>query len=154
MRHGTAALLALLLLVAAALPVAAQAMTAAERFPTDGPDLARSMRIAEKFWGKRPCGGRVELRWGDLHGTTRAEARWMNAYDAWNRPRRNFDCSITFNNRLRFNPKGLCSTVVHEVGHLLGKRHSHSRRSVMYEFESAPLRECGGSRRTRESRSG
>ena len=150
MRHGPAApIVVFLALLALALPRVAQGASSSERFPVGGPDMARAMSVAEDFWGRRACRGRVALRWRELASDTRGQASWKNALDAWNRPGRNFDCAIALNRSMRFSWPQLCTTVVHEVGHLLGRRHSRSRRSVMYEWDAAPIRECGGTRRVR-----
>ena len=146
MRHGR--LVFFLLVVLALTPTAAYGAKPSERFPADGPEMARAMRIAEDFWNRKPCGGHVELRWGALKRGTRAEATWLNPVDAWNRPSRNYDCSITFNSRMGFRWAGLCTTLVHEVGHLLGHRHSHDRHNVMYGRAVPPLRAC---KRAREA---
>ena len=145
-------LVSALVAVSAAAPGTAEAMTSAERFPAGGSDMARAMRISVNFWGKRACHGNVTLQWGQLSVGMTGQATWMNPFDAWSRPRRNFGCSITFNAAMSFGFKQLCSTMIHEVGHLLGRQHSSNRRSVMYERANGTLRECGGRLRVVESR--
>lgn len=142
MRALVAALFAGLMVV----PVAsASAATPAERFPADGAEMARALQIAGEFWKQQPCGGAVAVRWDSLTAGTRAEAVWQNFEHAWNNPAGNFDCSIVFNRAMPFEWPDLCTTVVHEVGHLLGHQHSdHDEHEVMAEHAIEPLPVCGG----------
>ncbi len=142
MRALVAALFTALMLV----PVAsASAATPAERFPADGADMARAMQIAADFWKTQPCGGQVALRWTRLEAGTRAEAAWRNFDSAWDNPSGNFDCNIAFSTAMPFEWPDLCTTVVHEVGHLLGHQHAdRDEHAVMAEHAIEPLRVCGG----------
>ena len=133
------------LVTASLVPVAsATAATPAERFPADGPDMSRAFAIGVGFWKTSPCGGQVALRWGSLEAGTRAEASWLNYEDAWANPAGNFDCAITFNAAMPFEWADLCTTVVHEMGHLLGHRHTDDAHNVMHHSAVSPLPECGG----------
>jgi hypothetical protein len=130
-------------------PAAAQ--SPAERFPADGPDMARAVEIAASFWNTRPCGGTVALRWDRLQAGTRAEASWQNYKDPWANPLGNFDCSITFNTAMPFEWPDLCTTVVHEIGHLLGRQHSDDPDSVMHEEATHEVPACGGTATARSA---
>jgi hypothetical protein len=142
----TRALVAALFTALMLVPVAsASAATPAERFPADGAEMARAMQIATDFWKAQPCGGQVALRWDSLAAGTRAEAVWQNFEHAWTNPGGNFDCAIVFNRAMPFEWPDLCTTVIHEVGHLLGHQHSdHHEHEVMAEHAIEPLPVCGG----------
>jgi hypothetical protein len=147
------ALLAALIATSLVAVAPASAQSPAEQFPADGADMARAMQIAGDFWDKQPCGGNVALRWDRLGAGTRAEAVWQNFEDAWSNPVGNFDCSITFNTAMPFAWADLCTTVVHEVGHLLGHRHSDDPHDVMYEAATHDVPACGGTAAARSAQS-
>lgn len=91
--------------------VSAQALTYREQ---------RALQVAQAKWKRLPCGGLVvmERRALDRFATARAVG----------------PCTIAFDRaRLSSLPWALfCTTVVHEIGHLLGIGHSIDRRSVMH----------------------
>jgi hypothetical protein len=147
----TRALVAALFTTAIVGVAPASAQSPAERFPAGGPDMARAMQIATDYWQQQPCGGDVALRWASLSTGTRAEASWLNYVDAWSAPASNFDCSITFNTAMPFEWPDFCTTVVHEVGHLLGHQHTDDDDHVMHEHAVEPLAVCGGTVRSASS---
>jgi hypothetical protein len=115
---------------------------AAERFPVDGPSVQGAVRIANEFWGRPACGGRVELRYAALERQVNATAAWSNPTDAWANADANFDCRITINSGAQFDWPKLCSVIAHEMGHLVGQAHIERDGELMSALYSGPLGVC------------
>lgn len=56
-------------------------------------------------------------------------------------------CRITLHPAARWSWRILCTTVVHEYGHLAGREHSRNRRSVMYPVVVRTFWRCKRGRR-------
>ena len=151
----TAALIAQLLLLSASDGAGATTMSAAEesgnaraasvsmarKFPSRGRTMFRAAVIATQHWGGLPCGGRVAIKWTPMPMNTNAVASWK-APGGTRNPARYFGCKIKFNSRIHFDWKRLCTTMGHEVGHLLGKRHTGRTGQFMSKVYRAPARKC------------
>jgi hypothetical protein len=94
--------------------------------------------VAVATWGHTHCTGGVSVRLGPpsstRFGVTAATARWRRL----DRPAHPFDHCVIVLNRDVFGPAThapyafFCSVILHEYGHLAGRRHSADPASIMY----------------------
>jgi len=95
--------------------------------PATAGTLISSQRIAARTW-HNPCDGRVTLRYGSPPAPYVGLTRWWITANG-----RRYDCRVVVRRGLG---RGLtCTVVLHEYGHLAGRKHSINPNSVMY----APL---------------
>jgi Matrixin len=125
---------------AVALLVPAAPARAEERFRQGRPAFERAEAIARAAWGALPCDGDLRVRWAPLERDTNAVSTWTE----WEDGGRSFDCRVTFNERDEWSFTRFCSILVHEYGHLHGRRHSDDPDSVMYARYVSPYRPCAG----------
>jgi hypothetical protein len=108
--------------LALALAVALASVAAAQ--PTV---LERSRDVAVAAWGVAPCGGqRIPIDWRDLPGKQAGRASWWGERPPFHR------CRVTIDSGRRWTARRLCTVIVHEYGHLLGRGHSADPRDVMH----------------------
>jgi hypothetical protein len=110
---------AIVALVAYAASAAAAPVIERERDPAV--HLARWAEVAEAHWDERPACGRVVARFAPLQPPL---IGW------WSEDR---PCEVLVRRyvALRFWPHLLCTTVVHEYGHAIGRDHVEGRLDVM-----------------------
>lgn len=127
--------------VALVLLTAASAFAGASaRYPADGAAMQRAYGTALKHWGATPCGGAVHLSWRAMGPEYNAVSEWL-ALDP-RQPSTYSDCNVVFNDAIAFTEPRLCTVMVHEIGHLLGRRHTHTRGDVMSEYYEGPIAAC------------
>jgi hypothetical protein len=87
----------------------------------------------EQIAGFRPCGGQIVYRFKDLPASRGGQAI---LYRRAVREEFGLVCRVELAESLRSRLYGdrelLCTLVLHEVGHLTGRRHNRNPRSVMY----------------------
>lgn len=140
-----AALAAAALVIATLAPaaVAGAPVAPSARFAVGGSALERAQAIARAHWGADPCGGEVHLTWAPLERYVNAVSSWtVRAADAYAAPERNTDCRIVLSTRMAFGWPKLCTVVVHEYGHLLGRRHHERPGRLMSAVYARPLPAC------------
>ncbi len=113
-----------------------------ERFPVGGPAMEAARGIATTRWGWDACSGQVAITWTDLVASVNARAEWTNPLSVYANPRQNRNCTIQLNRKVQYSWPMLCSTLVHEYGHLTGHQHSKNRSDVMAEIYPGPTPEC------------
>ena len=102
--------------------------------------------IAVRVWGE-PCTGRVQIRFQRLRHDTLGMARWKGMWDIPSRQRER--CTVLLNSRRSWDWRRLCTTIVHEYGHLAGRSHSERRHSAMRASYSGAYSGCVRSRAAR-----
>jgi hypothetical protein len=144
MRRWTAAMAIAMVsfAVAANAGTASAADPAPQRFAVGSPGLLAAQDIARQTWGTDPCGGQVEIVWAVQAPLVNATSSWKNPSSAYDEPELDYDCRITLNTEMRFDWLKLCTTVVHEYGHLAGQRHGDDGTEVMSPVYRAPLPAC------------
>ena len=88
----------------------------------------------------QPCAGSVAVRFWRLRSDTLGVAEWDGMWAVPADERRG--CKVILNSRKAWPWTTLCTTIVHEYGHLAGRRHSHSANSVMNPQYSRPYPGC------------
>lgn len=123
--------------------VAAQAQTdPSARFPASGFHMRAATAVAAAQWGQNPCQGQVKLSWQAMDIGLEAQAQWLapDISDIKD-PSSWMGCEIVFNSSAGYSFVKLCSVLVHEMGHLLGREHTGAR-GIMAERYSRPAASC------------
>lgn len=102
--------------------------------------------IAVRTLGE-PCAERARIRFWRLRRDTLGVARWDGMWDIPAEQREG--CMVVLNSRRSYTWRVLCTTIVHEYGHLAGRAHSERRHSAMAASYSGPYRGCVRSRAAR-----
>lgn len=107
-----------------------------------------AVQVAFEYWGKAPACvggfGRFLVTTEEMDATPGATGRHLNGYAAWN-PGTATGCRIVLAERVkREGFAAFCTTVTHEIGHLLrlDDWHSHDRGDVMFEGPTPPTPHC------------
>lgn len=89
--------------------------------------LDRARQVANAVF-PNPCGAHVRVKWWDhLPLDT-----WDKDVVAWTQPE--YDtCEVMFLSNRHWSWIDLCTTMVHEYGHLAGLHHSSDPQDIMYE---------------------
>ena len=95
--------------------------------------------VAAAKWGGT-CTGPVTVRFHTLRSDTLGMARWAGMWDV--PPDERDDCQIWLNSRKKWDWDKLCTTVVHEYGHLSGHDHSSDENSPMHATYTRAYRGC------------
>lgn len=105
--------------IAAALVVAISAMAASAAAQANSRADTRSLAIASVKWhnaGKCPDGRDIEVIHAALDSNSDGHLQSINGQASTSH------CRITLNNRLKRPRSEICTTIVHEVGHLMDYR--------------------------------
>jgi len=138
-------------LVAALLASLLVATTASAYVPAAW--VPRAQHIAVDYWHAVPCGGEASVAWAALDPDTNAASTWSNPISSYGAPQLNSGCVVDFNATEAFSWPMFCTVMVHEYGHLLGRRHVPDRNDVMYIYYVRPVAPCAaGSRRASAAR--
>jgi hypothetical protein len=133
--------------------------------------LAAAFAVGQRFWGAVPCNGDVKLlaRQAPPSGDTRANDAWVtfdSSLGANNlaAPASSYtNCTIAFAadgpwptaRSMRSDWNMFCTTMTHELGHLLGHAHDLTPGSVMlpvFNDRSSVTSSCRSSRPARKHR--
>lgn len=128
----------------AAIAQAPVSAPAAQRYAVGSPAMQVAQDLAREHWGIDPCGGQVEVVWGEDEPTINARAFWTNPVATYGAADRNGACRIVLNARLAFTWAKLCTVITHEYGHLAGHPHGADGADVMSPIYRAPLAVCAG----------
>lgn len=121
----------------------AQAAAPDVEFAVGSPAMTAAEAIAKAYWGGADaCGGAVDVQWTDLALNTNAVSTWSNPTSAYDNPRENSDCHVSFNRLLGFDWPRFCTVLVHEFGHLTGHDHSPDPNNVMTAIYNGPVDVC------------
>ena len=102
-------------------------------------ELRDARAIAVGVWGE-PCAERARIRFQALRSDTLGMARWDGMWDI--PPGERTGCRVLLNTRRTYTWRVLCTTIVHEYGHLAGREHSERRHSAMRSSYSGPYSRC------------
>lgn len=114
----------------------------AELSPADTALVQRSAEVAQQYWSAAPCAGAVDYGYGALPDGAIGYASWVRPSNAPVDPATFRSCRIDLLPDADLRPAALCTVIVHEVGHLLGRAHSDDPGDVMYPSLGAPLPGC------------
>ena len=112
------------------------------RYPVGSAAMESAKAVAVAHWGAQPCRGQVALAWVGLEPGVNATASWRNPSDAWANAPANYDCRIEFNTGADYDFVKLCTVLVHEMGHLVGRQHDPNAGQLMSAYYTAPLPAC------------
>jgi hypothetical protein len=107
------------ILVVAVLVIAALSAPAA-RAEVSRRQIREAKEVAAKLT-RDPCAGEVAVRSWRLRRDTLAIARWDGMWDVPSDERTG--CEVILNRRKSWTYAKLCTALVHEYGHLAGRRH-------------------------------
>lgn len=96
-------------------------------------NISASRVAARHVWGKVCQGQRVKLRHVEL-GRNQSGSVSFN-FDpelGEDDPRGYTNCVIRINPNIALGPAAICAVIIHEWGHLAGKRHARYPRKIMY----------------------
>jgi hypothetical protein len=123
---------------------AADDVPASVRYPVGSAGMVTAQSIAVQQWGATPCGGAIDISWGQDDPTINARSYWANPRSAYDNPDLNTGCRIVFNVSMTFTWEKFCTVLVHEYGHLSGKPHVADGPDLMSPIYRAPLPACSG----------
>jgi hypothetical protein len=115
---------------------------AAAEFPIAGAPGTEAESIAVAYWGVNPCGGTIDVSWGELDPSLNALSQWWNPTSLYDNPSENSNCSITFNEAQTWDWPMFCTIMVHEYGHLSGHQHVNDPTNVMNPVYVGPIAQC------------
>jgi hypothetical protein len=124
--------------VVAALFLSTTGAPAALAEPGSG-DAREALHVAIDKWGST-CTETPRVRFRALRSDTLGMAHWQGMWDI--PPDEREDCEIWLNSRKDWTWLKLCTTVVHEYGHLDGHDHSDDEESVMAREYAHPYKGC------------
>jgi hypothetical protein len=123
---------------------AADDVPASAKYAVGSAGMVTAQNIAVANWGAAPCGGSVDVSWGQDDPTINARSYWANPKSAYDNPELNTQCRIVFNVSMTFTWEKFCTVLVHEYGHLSGKPHTADGPDLMSPIYRAPLPACSG----------
>jgi hypothetical protein len=126
--------------LACALPAASA--SAAEPYPIGSPSWNAAVEASVAHWNATPCGGEIEYLWSALPDGVMGYASWYRAGDAPEDASQFTSCRVELNPEMDLGPELFCTTVAHELGHLLGHDHVENPDDLMAEAIGEPLPEC------------
>jgi hypothetical protein len=138
------ALLAALLVPALVATGRADDVPASVRYAVGSPAMLAAQSIAVANWGGSPCGGAIDISWGQDDPTINARSYWANPRSAYDDPQLNTGCRIVFNVSMAFTWEKFCTVLVHEYGHLSGRPHTADGPDLMSPIYRAALPACSG----------
>lgn len=102
-------------------------------------ELQDAQAVAADRFGE-PCSDPISVRFHVLRHDTLGMARWRGMWDI--PPAEREDCTVLLNSRKSWNWRTLCTTVVHEYGHLAGRHHDGTDSSVMHATYTRAYKGC------------
>jgi hypothetical protein len=121
---------------------AADDVPASVKYAVGSPGMVAAQNIATANWGGNPCGGAIDVSWGQDDPMINARSYWANPKSAYDNPDLNMQCRIVFNVSMTFTWEKFCTVLVHEYGHLSGKPHTADSPDLMSPIYRAPLAAC------------
>jgi hypothetical protein len=143
LRRRRTLLLAMATTLLVAAPTASASLSAAQRWPVDGPAMQQARQIAIAHWGMSPCNGDVPVAWARLAPDENGRATWTNPFHDYGDPAGNTRCSVALNTAQDWTWPKLCTVLTHEFGHLAGNSHSDDPDNVMYAYYTGTNVPCG-----------